>query len=126
MQEILRAAGRRHEFLLVHDPRQLRKLAQRAASLAQAHAGAVVVAGGDGTINAVAEATLPTGRPFGIVPQGTFNYSSRARGIPLDTVAATRALLDAELTRSHPSCWYSRATSRSARGAASSKPRRAS
>ena len=59
--------------------------------------GAVVVAGGDGTVNAVAQAVLPTGRPFGIVPQGTFNYSPRAHGIPLDTTAATKALLTARL-----------------------------
>ena len=59
--------------------------------------GAVVVAGGDGTVNSVAQAVLPTGRPFGIVPQGTFNYSPRAHGIPLDTTAATKALLTARL-----------------------------
>jgi diacylglycerol kinase family enzyme len=99
MQEILRAAGRRHEFLLARDPNQIGQLAQRAASLASAHAGAVIAAGGDGTINAVAQAVLPTGRPFGIVPQGTFNYSSRAHAIPLDTQAATEALLDARLER---------------------------
>ena len=99
MQEILRRAKRQHEFLLVRDPKELGRLAQRAASLATSHGGAVVVAGGDGTINAVAQAVLPTGRPFGIVPQGTFNYSSRAHAIPLDTEAATEALLDARLER---------------------------
>jgi diacylglycerol kinase family enzyme len=57
----------------------------------------VVVAGGDGTINTVVQAVLPTGRPLGIVPQGTFNYSPRAHGIPLETAAATRALLTARL-----------------------------
>jgi len=99
MEEILKGAGRRHEFLLARDPKEIGRLAQRAASLAVAHGGAVVVAGGDGTINAVAQATLPTGRPFGIVPQGTFNYSSRAHAIPLDTEAATTALLDARVQR---------------------------
>jgi diacylglycerol kinase family enzyme len=72
-------------------------IAQRAAEAAVRDDGAVVVAGGDGTINAVAQAVLPTGRPFGIVPQGTFNYSPRAHGIPLDTTAAARALLSAKL-----------------------------
>ena len=43
------------------------------------------------------QAVLPTGRPFGIVPQGTFNYSPRAHGIPLETTAAARALLTARL-----------------------------
>jgi diacylglycerol kinase family enzyme len=69
-------------------------LAQRAVEQAQQQQG-VVVAGGDGTINAVAQVVLTSGRPFGVLPQGTFNYFSRTHGIPLDTAAATRALLDA-------------------------------
>jgi diacylglycerol kinase family enzyme len=97
MQAVLREAGRAHTFYLVHHPRQLNELAQRAAEQAVRDSGAVVVAGGDGTINAVAQATLRTGRPFGIVPQGTFNYSVRAHSIPLDPAAATRALLDGQL-----------------------------
>jgi diacylglycerol kinase family enzyme len=31
------------------------------------------------------------------VPQGTFNYSSRAHGIPLETIGATKALLEAQI-----------------------------
>ena len=95
MQDILREAGRDHEFFLVTDPRKLAETAERAAQMAVRNAGAVVVAGGDGTIKAVAQATLTTGQPFGIVPQGTFNYTSRAHGIPLETADATRALLHA-------------------------------
>lgn len=97
MQQILRDEKRAHSFFLVRHPRQLPELARHAAERAQREGGAVVVAGGDGTINAVAMAALPTGRPFGIVPQGTFNYSGRAHGIPLDTAAATRMLLRAEI-----------------------------
>lgn len=97
MQAVLREAGRAHTFFLVHDPKQLNELARRAAEHAVREGGAVVAAGGDGTINAVAQATLPTRRPFGIVPQGTFNYSGRAHAIPLDTAAATRSLLDGRL-----------------------------
>jgi diacylglycerol kinase family enzyme len=97
MEQILAAAGRRHEFILIEDPQQLPAVAARAADAAVRDDGAVVVAGGDGTINAVAQAVLPTSRPFGIVPQGTFNYSSRAHGIPLETEAAVRALLSAQL-----------------------------
>jgi len=97
MREILASAGRAYTFFPIEDPKQLHAIATRAAAAAEREQGAVVVAGGDGTINCVAEATLQTGRPFGIVPQGTFNYSSRAHGIPLDTEKATRALLDARL-----------------------------
>lgn len=97
MQDILTAEGRTHTFLPVDDPRRLREIARHAASAAAQRQGAIVVAGGDGTINCVAAAALETGRPFGIVPQGTFNWSSRAHGIPLDTAEATRALLHARL-----------------------------
>lgn len=95
--DTLAAAGRRFDVLAVSDPRELPAMAKAAAEQARHSGGAIVAAGGDGTINAVAQAALPTGCPFGIVPQGTFNYSSRAHGIPLDTLAATRALLDARL-----------------------------
>ena len=97
MQQILREAKRPHSFFVVRHPRQLPELARLAAERAQRDGGAVVVAGGDGTINAVVGATLPTGRPFGIVPQGTFNYSGRAHGIPLDAAEATRMLLRARI-----------------------------
>ncbi|MGH8174768.1 MAG: diacylglycerol/lipid kinase family protein [Steroidobacter sp.] len=97
MADILNAAGRRHEFLFTKNPSQLPEFARRAAEAAIRNDGAVIAAGGDGTINAVAQAALPTGRPFGIVPQGTFNYSSRAHSIPLDTADAVHSLLRARL-----------------------------
>lgn len=95
--DTLAAAGQKFELLAVAKPGELPRMARTAAEKAQRLGGAIIAAGGDGTINAVAQAALPTGRPFGIVPQGTFNYSGRAHGIPLDTVEATRALLDARL-----------------------------
>ncbi len=97
IEQVLASAGRQHEFVMIDDPARLPEIARRAAESAMRDQGAIVVAGGDGTINAVAKAVLPTGRPFGIVPQGTFNYSPRAHGIPLDTTAAARALLTARL-----------------------------
>lgn len=95
--DTLAAAGQKFELFTVDNPSDLPRMARTAAEQAQRCGGAVIAAGGDGTINAVAQATLPTRRPFGIVPQGTFNYSGRAHGIPLDTVQATQALLDARL-----------------------------
>jgi diacylglycerol kinase family enzyme len=97
IESLLSAGGRPHEFILIEDPSKLAVVAKRAAEAAVASGGAVVVAGGDGTINSVLQAVLPTGRPFGIVPQGTFNYSSRAQGIPLETEDAVKALLSARL-----------------------------
>jgi diacylglycerol kinase family enzyme len=65
--------------------------------MAQRQGGAVVVAGGDGSISGVARQVLPAGVPLGVIPVGTFNYFAREHGIPQDVEAATRALLEAEL-----------------------------
>jgi len=97
MARILADAGQPHEFFLIERSGQIDAMARRAAQAAVQHQGAVIVAGGDGTTNAVAAATLATGRPFGLVPQGTFNYSSRAHSIPLETIPATQALLNARI-----------------------------
>ncbi len=97
MQSILSQAGQAHEFVLVERPEDISRQAQRAVELAREKHGAVVATGGDGTINAVAHAALPWQLPFGIVPQGTFNYSSRAHSISLDPETATSALLNARL-----------------------------
>lgn len=53
---------------------------------------AVIVAGGDGTINAVASGLLETGLPLGIVPAGTGNDLARTLGIPEDIGAATEVI----------------------------------
>jgi diacylglycerol kinase family enzyme len=93
----LESAQRRHEFFVAERGADVDDLARRAAERASAESGVVVAAGGDGTINAATRATLPTGRPLGIIPQGTFNYTTRAHGIPADVREATRALLSARV-----------------------------
>jgi diacylglycerol kinase family enzyme len=93
----LAEGGREFEFLLIDDPARISEVARRAVELASARQGVVVAAGGDGTINAVAAVVLASGCPFGVLPQGTFNYFGRAHGIPQDTAAAARALLGASI-----------------------------
>lgn len=95
IRSVLEQAGRRYDLAKVDLPRQLPALAKRAVELAQQQQGTVVAVGGDGTINAVVQVVLNSGRPFGVLPQGTFNYFSRAHGIPTDTAKATQVLLDA-------------------------------
>ena len=93
--QVLDGAGRKHTFLTVSDPSKLTETARQALKLAQAQQGVVVAAGGDGTLNAVARVVLGSGVPFGILPQGTFNYFGRTYGISQDTERSTRGLLDA-------------------------------
>jgi diacylglycerol kinase family enzyme len=94
VQHVLEGAGRRYALFVVDDPRQLPAVARRTAELAQQQRGVVVAAGGDGTINTVAQAVLKSGQPFGVLPQGTFNYFSRTYGIPADITEATRVILN--------------------------------
>jgi len=92
-------AGRRFEFFVADGGAEIETQARRAAERAERESGAVVAVGGDGTINAATRATLPTGRPLGIVPHGTFNYTTRAHGIPDDTEGAVRTLVNARVAR---------------------------
>ncbi|MEP7282385.1 MAG: diacylglycerol kinase family protein [Rubrivivax sp.] len=85
-------AGRALVLLQVDRPRRLAQIAREAVARAQATQGVVVAAGGDGTINAVAQAVLGSGCTFGVLPHGTFNYFSRSHGIP-DDVGSAMALL---------------------------------
>lgn len=86
-------AGRELHVLVVDDPRHISDLARAAVVRAKQANGIVVAAGGDGTINAVAQATLGSGCAFGVLPQGTFNYFSRTHGIPSDTAQGMQVLL---------------------------------
>ena len=100
MSRVFSTAGRSFEFLLIRKSRQISALACRAVELALANQGVVVAAGGDGTINAVAGAVMDSAMrgavcPFGVIPQGTFNYFGRAHGISQDTNAAAQALVNA-------------------------------
>jgi diacylglycerol kinase family enzyme len=93
LQQGCAQAGRELQLLEVQDPRQLLAIARQAVARATQCGGVVVAAGGDGTINAVAQATLGSGCAFGVLPQGTFNYFARTHGIPADTAEALQVLL---------------------------------
>jgi diacylglycerol kinase family enzyme len=93
IEEGCATAGRRHRIFLVDGPGRVQALAREAVERARAVGGVVVAAGGDGTIHAVARATLGSGCAFGMLPQGGFNDFSRAHGIPRDTAQALQVLL---------------------------------
>ena len=59
--------------------------------------GALVVAGGDGTINAVASACVKVRRTLGILPAGTFNYVARNLKVPTDMAQAVAVIVQGQV-----------------------------
>jgi diacylglycerol kinase family enzyme len=89
----LQQAGREHRLFLCDRRNKITTVAAQAVAAARAAQGVVVAAGGDGTINAVANAVLGSGCAFGVLPQGTFNYFGRNHRIPEETEPALELLL---------------------------------
>lgn len=81
------------EFIVV-DRDNLHSRIQQAVSQAP---GAIVVAGGDGTINAVASECVKVNRPLGILPAGTFNYVARNLGLPAEVPQAVEVITGGRL-----------------------------
>lgn len=93
IEATLAARGRRGD-LRVCGPAELPQVAATAAADARARGSAVIAVGGDGSLNAVAQAAHAVGCPIGILPYGTFNYFARTHGIPTDVAAALDLVLD--------------------------------
>jgi diacylglycerol kinase (ATP) len=73
-----------------------------ATRLARAAAGqnldALIAAGGDGTVNEVANGLVDTPTALGVLPSGTANVWAKEMGLPLgDLVTAARRLADADV-----------------------------
>lgn len=60
------------------------ELVRAADAAAASDADVIVAGGGDGTIATIAAAVADTGRHFGVLPLGTFNYFAQRLGIPTD------------------------------------------
>lgn len=54
----------------------------------------IIASGGDGTVSAVAAATVATEIPLGIIPRGTANAFANALGIPTNLEQACETILD--------------------------------
>lgn len=63
------------------------------------HVDCVIVGGGDGSLNSVADALHRTGKPLGILPLGTANDLARTLGIPPDPSAAAGIIVDGHQRR---------------------------
>lgn len=92
IEAVLAANGRTGDLRFA-PAAELTSVARTAAVQAKAERSAVVAVGGDGTINAVAQAAHAEGCAMGVVPQGTFNYFARTHGLPAEPGAAVQALL---------------------------------
>ena len=92
----LQAAGRQVQTFVVGRADDLSAVIGRAINAARDARGVVVAAGGDGTLNAVAQAVWNANLTMGVLPQGTFNYFARAHGIPAPLDQAVDALLHAQ------------------------------
>ena len=69
------------------------KAGKEIATVVDGHASDVVVAaGGDGTINAVAERLIGSERILGLIPGGTLNHFTKDLGIPQDLEGAVAVL----------------------------------
>jgi len=72
------------------------RMADEARSAAAARVDAVVVAGGDGTLGAVAGALAGGVVPMGVLARGTFNHFAGDLGLPEDLEEAARAVVEGE------------------------------
>src|SRR5436190_21129818 len=52
----------------------------------------IVIGGGDGTLNAAADALAECGKPVGVIPLGTANDLARTLNIPTDLDAACKLI----------------------------------
>lgn len=58
---------------------------------------AIVVAGGDGTVNCAAAEAVGTDLVIGVLPLGTFNHFAKDLGLPTDLPGAAAALVSGEI-----------------------------
>jgi diacylglycerol kinase family enzyme len=67
-----------------------------ANKITTSRAGAIIAAGGDGTVNVVAQHIIGTTKQLGIIPAGTLNHFAGELGIPADVEAAVKVIADSQ------------------------------
>ena len=90
------SAGIDGRVVIVRSGGQVREAALRAV---KERPQAIVAAGGDGTINAVAATLIGTDISLGILPLGTLNHFAKDLHIPLEVGAAVRNVIAGHVTR---------------------------
>lgn len=82
--EAIVQAAQRHGLDPVHAAADDRESLSRLIAERGSRHDLVMVAGGDGTLNAAAQGVLDAKRPLGVIPTGTANDLARTLGIPAD------------------------------------------
>lgn len=99
LPDALRALARPHRLFTIGRALPAARAVAAAAATAREQRGVLVAAGGDGTINAVAQAALDADLPFGVIPRGTFNYFGRMHELPLEADEAIRVIAAGRVRR---------------------------
>lgn len=93
--EAFRAAGAEADVSVVAPDRM--QATMRARWDGEDRPTAIVVAGGDGTVNCAAGEAVGTDLVISVLPLGTFNHFAKDLGIPVDLTAAAAALVAGEV-----------------------------
>lgn len=89
LEEIFREVGVEVRLVSFDSGDDLKAIAAEAVAT---RPPAVIAAGGDGTINAVASALVGSGIPLGVLPLGTLNHFAKDLGVPLDVTEAAQII----------------------------------
>ncbi len=95
------AQGFRVDLYMLTEAQQLTEVLHQIVVKHQREGGIIVAAGGDGTLNSVAQALQHSQICMGIIPLGTFNYVARALHIPLDPFDAAQVIVQGKRQAIH-------------------------
>jgi YegS/Rv2252/BmrU family lipid kinase len=87
--ELFAANGVNARFELAKNGGEITEVAKKAAAAPEQ---IVVACGGDGTMNAVANALVGTDNVMGVIALGTFNHFAKDLGLPLDLAGAVKVI----------------------------------
>jgi diacylglycerol kinase family enzyme len=95
LRQVFHRAGRDVRLLSIH-PRHLDEVLQKLVGDGEKY---ILVGGGDGTANTVANALAHTDTAFGLLPFGTVNYFARSINTPMEPDKAILSLLAGKVIR---------------------------